>query len=188
MASARRTKVRKSLFALLVSYLRDGVVDTAKFTAVAGQAGTYPFTQNVWTFSLGSDLYQIMMSEAASAPLLDGVTLQFGPDIPDTSKAMPQEAMMKCGIIVRAPLLLVPTQESIGQQIALKIDQAFYRANGRTPLMDFDAYPAVPTTPPSMVTWTKVPRGSWEFKKATGPIEEFRLLFEVRYSQPAGEW
>lgn len=183
---SRRTKIRRSLLALLVSYLRESTIVTDKFTTVPGVAGAYPNVGSLWTFALGSELYQIAEMEASAPPLDLGVTLQIGVERADFSQSMPQLYTVSCGVVIRAPLSFGPGQESVSQQLAQKIDQALFRSNGRAEIKNYDVSPSVTTN--SYVTWQAVPRGAWEAQEVDGAIEELRLAFDAQYSQPDSEW
>lgn len=186
MPSTRRTKVRKSMLALVVSFLRDQITSTTKFTAVAGVSGTYPFTQNLWGFSIGTEFFQVALQEASQPALPLGVTLQFGVEQPDESRSMPQNMNLKFMLTVRVPLSLIPTQESLGQQIALLIDQALFRCAGKLDITDFDVHPTVKAV--GQISWATVRRQAWEFQKTTSPVEELRMKMDLKYPQPQEEW
>lgn len=182
--SSRRTKIRYSLLALIVSYLREATVDTAKFTLVENVSGAYPFVEYVWTFALGAQLYQAVVVELSDTPLPLGVMVQFSIERPDDSQAMPQFYTCDVRVLIRVPPMAVG--ESVSQQLALKIDQALFRAAGRCEIKDYSQNPAVSTG--TYLTWTPVPRGSWEMLETDTELEEFQLTFQVQYAQPESEW
>lgn len=182
--SSRRTKIRYSLLALLVSYLRETVVATTKFTLVDGVAGAYPTTQHVWTFALGSELYQITVGELADMPLPYGITVQFSTERPDESQAMPQFYTVDVRILLRVPPSV--TDESVAWQLALKIDQALFRAAGRCEIKDYEQNPSITTG--TYLTWTPVPRGIWEATDSGSALEQMELRFTAQYAQPESEW
>lgn len=184
--ASRRTKVRRSLLALLVSYFRETTVVTTKFTTVTGVGGAYPFSQNVWTFLVGSQLYQVTQNELAERVLPVGVTVQFGIDQSDFSKAMPQNTKVSVRVVIRAPKSVVPGVESDTQKIALLVDKALYECVGRCEIKDYDVNPAVSTS--SFLHWVRVPRGAWEAEETDGPIDELHLNFDAEYSIPKEEW
>lgn len=182
--TSRRTKIRWSLLALLVAYLREATTDTTKFTLVDGVAGSYPFTQQVWTFTLGSYVYQITANELADPFLPAGATIQFSVERPDFSKAMPQVYEVDVRILLRFAKTF--SGESVCQQIAAKIDQALYRSGGRCSIKDYEVDPTTDTG--GYFTWQVVPRGSWEFTVPSTGIEQMELRFTAQYHQPSSEW
>jgi hypothetical protein len=182
----RRSKIRYSLLALIVSYLRDGTTNTSLFSMLPTVSGAYPFTQNVWTWSLNGQLYQAMTQEITERELPVGVTVAFGADTPEQSHSMPQWIDVNIQIHVRMPTSLVG--ESYAQQVALKIDQALFRCNGRCEIKDYTTSPPTSTDPVSFLTWVNVARGSWEAVDAKTDLEELRLVFTAKYQQPQEEW
>jgi hypothetical protein len=181
-----RTKVRKSLLALVVSYLREQIIDTTKFTYVDGIGGSYPHFDEVFTFPLGPDTFQIIQKEFSQPYLPFGVTLQFSDDIPDTSKSMPQQYSVKVQFMIRMPFNI--RGESFCQQIAREIDQALYRANGKCSIKDYDVNPATDTG--VSIEWQTVPRGDWKFddKPISPGTEVLNLDAEMVYFIPKSEW
>lgn len=180
-----RTKVRKSLLALIVSYLREATTDTAKFTYVTGIGGTYPHFDEVFTFPLGTDTVQITQYETFRMDIPMGVTLQFSDDTPDGSKSMPQRYTVSVQVTIRMPFNM--TSESFCQQIAKKIDEALYRTNGKCAIKDYDVYPA--TDVGASLEWQSVPRGDWKFDNPEVPsMEVLNLNASMVYFVPKGEW
>lgn len=169
---------------------REGVVTTDNFTAVTGQAPpTYPFEQSCWSFALGTELYLATFGEISQAPLSVGVTLLFGKDIPAQSRSMPQKMTTQVRIVIRMPLSFIQTQESLSQQVALLIDQAFYQVGGKLEIQDYEQFPSVPVADGGCISWAAEPRGTWEFTSTAGePIEEMVMDMEVNYPQPEEEW
>lgn len=188
MATTRRTKVRISMMALIVSFLRDGTINSSLFSAVPAATSKYPFTQDVWGFTIDGEFLQIILQEASEDPLERGVTLQFGIEQPADSKSMPQRMNLKFGIVVRVPLTLDPSKDSLSQQIALKIDQALYETAGRLTITDYYVDPAVAVTNNPIMSWVKKRRQEWEYKKTKSPMEELRMMMDMEYAQPQEEW
>lgn len=182
--SSRRTKVRKSLLALLVSYLRDGTVDTSKFTTVAGVGGSYPFMDEIWTFTIGSELYQITQYEHFHYSLPLGVTVQFAGDVASSSHAMPRFFTLGVQVTIRMPIKF--SGESDAQKIALKIDQALYRVSGKVEIKDYDVNPTVGTG--MYLEWQTTQRNEWKFEDTKGMFEEMAFVTEMKYQIPKEEW
>lgn len=179
--SSLRTQARRSLLALLTAYLRDGITAPTSFTAVSGVSFTYAFTQNVWAFSLGTELYQITMGEAADTPLATGVTVLFANDRALDSRAMPQPWEVLVKIIIRVPRPLIG--DSQAQQIAQKIDEALHRSTGHTEIKDYDAANS-PTTN-TYLTWQAYPRGLWNTDSSEAAFDVMTLEFTASYTTPS---
>ncbi len=169
MATSLRTLARESLFAMIVAYLREGAVSTANFS-------NYPSAQRVYTFSLGDDLWQVALMDAAQEPLPIGVTVQFAADVADASKAMPQLWTVPVRIHVRMPRDW--RGESLAHEIAQQVDEALYRANGRIEITDYDAVPVTPQG--TFLTWQRTERGTWE-AQGNELVDALTLSFEVQY-------
>lgn len=180
MSNTKRTKVRKSFTGLLLAYLRNGSVDMTNFTSVVNVSGAFPFGQGVWSFTLGSEVYLLTYGELSDDPIWQGVSVQFGLERPHESHAMPQLVNLDVNVVVRAPITYVPTQESVGLQIAKQIDLALYQNGARLEIKDYDVYPA--TTTNTFMSWQKTLRGTWAFEKSGSSFEQLRMKMMLQYS------
>lgn len=168
MASTR-TMVRKSLLAAILSYLRDGSTDTSNF-------GTYPKEQHIYSFSIGSDLWQLAYTEAGELPIVPGLTIEFETDSAVDVRAMPQKwiTTMRFRIIIPRDF----RGSSTAQDIAQKVDGAFHDCSGRIAIKDYDATPV--TSSGYFLEMQEDSRGEWEDlgrSKAT----DLQLVMRARY-------
>lgn len=181
MTTSCRRLVRESLLAMIVSYLREGIVTPSNFTLhdASMLSNPYPFTQGVWTFSLNSELWQIAIGESGQPPLSPGVTIEFAGDRAAPAKAMPQIWSLDVRFRIRVPWDF--HGESTAQEIAQKIDEALYRANGRIEVKDFEADPQSGTG--NFLEWQTVERGEWT-QEGRGQLTDLQLHMQMKYSTP----
>ncbi len=179
MPTPRRRLVRESLLALLVSYLREGVTTTGNFTLLPLVSNRYPFTQGVWTFAHGGNLWQLTMIEQGQPVTLPGVTLEFARDDARPAKAMPQEWELSLRIHVRIPRNL--NSENTAQEIAEKIDECLHRAAGRCDIKDYETEP--PTDTRYILSWQRTERGDWQ-DEGDARMAALVLTKQMRYSTP----
>lgn len=170
MPRPTRILARESLLALLIAYLREGVTTTANFA-------TYPTTQRLWTFSLGSDLWQLRISEEGLPPLSPGVTIEFAGDAPADNQGMPQVWKTTARVRIRVPWESIG--DNIALQIAAKIDEALHRSGGATPIKDYFAVPVSDTG--KQISWQEE-RGAWEQQAVAGLLTDWVLELPCTYT------
>jgi hypothetical protein len=171
MATSRRRQVRLSLLALLVSYLRDGTTDTSGFAA-------YPSEQDIYSFSIGDELYQVTVAEAGQPPLPVGVTILFAGDRAvktERVRAQPWETQIR----IEVALPRNWTGDSLVQEVAQKIDEALWGSRGHVAITDWLA--AVPAGDGTFLEWETEPRGDWTFENAENGFDRMALEFTAAY-------
>jgi hypothetical protein len=182
MAQPHRLLTRQSLLALIVAYLRTQATDTSKFSfANPLPVGAFPMMQMVWTFVLGSELYQARYTETEKAKLPLGVTVVFKDERADQSRAIPQLWTAKICVYIRVQARW--DGSSAAHEIAQLIDRALFQSNGFIKLTDYSVNPAVAVG--DSLTWKHVPRGDWEFTEDDG-LQEMKLEFDAQYTTSPG--
>jgi hypothetical protein len=187
MATSRRHQVRLSYLALLLSFLRDGVVDTSNFQ-------NYPRVGNDWSFPFNSKLYQIRANESGHPAVPMGITIQFVEDVADPIRHSVQTWKINGLVFVRSPMALVGDHDA--NLIAEQIDEAMTQAYGGCQIWDYDQNPAVQML--GRLEWHTYSRGMWRdqpnFKQSlpvrgwtTGEqttLFQTVMNFEASYSTP----
>jgi hypothetical protein len=171
--STTRTVVHKSLLAVILAYLRDGVTDTSNF-------GSYPSEQHIYTFSIGEDVWPITYIEAGQPPLSPGVTIEFISDTAEDSRAMPQRWIARLRFRIRVPWDF--GGGSAAQDIAQKIDEAIHTVNGHIAIKDYGATPVTDTG--TFLDMQDDTRGDWE-QYGNALLTDLQLTMQARYTTPS---
>jgi hypothetical protein len=175
MAEAYRISLRKSIFAVLVAYLRDSTVDVSAFP-------TYPTTQGVWTFLHNGSLYQITYTEnGQNPPISPGVTVEFGGDVAGPSQDLPQQYTIDVRFRIRVPWDFAG--ERTAHEIAQRIDNCWQACYGKVQIVDFSQNP--PSGYSEYVENQSTERGNWQEDKPTTVLSDLFLELKFAYEEPA---
>lgn len=181
---AYRLSIRKSLFAVVLDYLRNGTVDPANFP-------TFPTTQNAWTFMHNGQLYYFTYTEVGyvsrtgkayqqAAPFAPGVTLEFLRDVAEPNQDLPQKCLLEVQFRIKVPW----EQVNQGDVFTLQqnIDNALQATNGKILITDFTQAP--PVAYGEYLENQSTARGTWDDDLPTKRLSDRVLRCEFGYEIP----
>lgn len=184
MAEAYRISVRKSLLALLLAYLREGIVDVSNFP-------NYPVEQNIWTFTHAGNVLFLTYTETGhetravtfeqSAPVTPGITIEFGHEIADSSQDLPQRYTLAVKFRIQVPWEWV--NQNVLFELQQLVDNALQACYGKIQIIDFSQDP--PNGYPEYLENQSTERGNWEDEYPTKLLSDLALVCNFQYEMPA---